>query len=113
MNPETLANLVYAAAGAVLVWATLALAWPKLKAYITAAWGKRAGTTTENQRPQPLPAAWHFANLRKHFAETSQPGRVALMDERLAAGVFACKDCPANDLHVIDIRIDEVDDEGN
>ena len=45
----------------------------------------------------PIEASRAFVTLRRHFVLTAQPQRVAVLDEHVAAGVFATPDFPAKD----------------
>ena len=97
MNPV----LVAAAAAALALWLSLRFGRP-LVAWIAS---RRAGPDTTDSEPSALKAAFHFYELREHFASTGQQGRVTLMDDHLACGVFASCDHPAEDLDTVTLRV--------
>lgn len=110
---------ITALATGVVSYLTLRFGWP-LFGYAKAAVSRaRAGLSPKDgNKAQPLPLdpavcasclATHFAHLREHFRETGQDDRVAVMDDRLAAGLFVVKgqSVPGELLH---LRIAEVPD---
>ena len=93
--------LITGIAATVVVWAVLRFA-PVL-------WANRPKLPslkpTKPEGPCSLSAAGSFIELRNFFAATGQTGRVKLMDADLAAGVFATKTCPADDLKAAILRM--------
>lgn len=105
--------ILYALGCTLLAWGTIAALgrfWPRIKAWASAK--KPSFGVADEGGPQPLPAAWHFAQLREHYAATDQLARVRLMDSKLACGVFSSAKCPAYDIdeEELTLRIGETDE---
>lgn len=64
----------------------------RISSAVRKAWAKSPAKEGSKSRPQPLDAAEHFYLLREHYRETGQVARVKVMDDQLAAGVFAWGD---------------------
>lgn len=93
-----------------LLWGLLSFAGPvysRVRRAVSEAWAGSPTNGVTKARPQPLDAAAHFFHLRKHFRDTGQGGRVSVMDDRLAAGVFAEEKDDATDVAWAKLKIAE------
>ena len=97
MTDQTITTIIVAVASISSVYLLLSAGGPFLSGAKdkVAAWFK--GPSQKSNMP-PVEAAAYFSALRSHFVSTEQPGRVSVMDDDLAAGVFSTEEAPVSDI---------------